>query len=113
MPNWEYAILTRMSAGLDTKWHANRVFKHSENELPTEITEARFTKYNTQFDKLHAAKVFPILPAVLNLMGADGWELIDDMNTGMTGGEGLVLKRPLAAGAARRAAAKPKRRARR
>ena len=97
MPNWEYAILTRMSAGLDTKWHVNRVFKHAENELPTEITEARFTKYNDQFDKLHTAKVFPILPAVLNVMGADGWELIDDMNTGMPGGEGLVFKRPLAA----------------
>jgi hypothetical protein len=31
---------------------------------------------------------------VLNLLGADGWELIDDMNTGITGGEGLVFKRP-------------------
>jgi hypothetical protein len=113
MPNWEYAILTRLSAGLDTKWHVNRVFQQSEHELPTEVTAARDAKYNAQFDKLHTAKVFPILPAVLNLMGADGWELIDDMNTGMTGGEGLVFKRPLAAGAARKAAAKPKRRGRR
>jgi hypothetical protein len=112
MPNWEYAILTRMSAGLDTKWHVNRVFKHAETELPTEITEARFTKYNEQFDKLHAAKVFPILPAVLNSLGADGWELIDDMNTGMTGGEGLVFKRPTAGGA-KKAAARPKKKSRR
>ena len=112
MPNWEYAILTRMSAGLDTKWHVNRVFKHAENELPTEITEARFTKYNDQFDKLHTAKVFPILPAVLNVMGADGWELIDDMNTGMTGGEGLVFKRPTTGGA-KKAAARPAKRGRR
>jgi hypothetical protein len=42
---------------------------------------------------------------VLNLLGADGWELIDDMDTGMTGGEGLVLKRQLA-GRPRAAAAK-------
>jgi len=107
MPNWEYCILTRLSGGLDTKWFVNRVFQHSAHELPTEMTEARFVKYNEQFDKLHATKVFPILPAVLNELGADGWELIDDMNTGMAGGEGLVLKRPLAAGA-RRSVAKKK-----
>ena len=98
MPNWEYAVLTRLSAGLDTKWHVNRVFKHQETDLPAEVTEAQYKKYNDQFDKLHAAKAYPILPAVLNLMGADGWELIDDMNTGMTGGEGLVFKRELKGG---------------
>lgn len=106
MPNWEYCILTRLSGGLDTKWFANRVFRHSANELPIEVTEAPFVNYNEQFEKLHASKVFPILPAVLNLLGADGWELIDDMNTGTTGGEGLVLKRPLAAGARRSVAQK-------
>ncbi|MBI3242483.1 MAG: hypothetical protein HYZ49_09345 [Chloroflexi bacterium] len=58
---------------------------------------AEFKKHNQQFEKLHAAQKFPILPAVLNALGADGWELIDDMNTGMLGGEGLVFKRPLAA----------------
>ena len=94
---WEYCILTRLSAGLDTKWHANRVFHHLETDLPAEVTEAQYKKYNAQIDKLHAAKEYPILPAVLNLMGADGWELIDDMNTGMPGGEGLVFKRPMAA----------------
>lgn len=94
MNYWEYCILTRLSGGLDTKWHVNRVFQHSDNELPQEVTEAPFRAYNTQFDKLHAAKVYPILPAVLNLLGGDGWELIDDMNTGLSGGEGLVFKRP-------------------
>jgi len=94
---WEYAILTRLSAGLDTKWHVNRVFHHLENELPVEVTGAEFKKYNEAFDKLHAVKHYPILPAVLNRMGADGWELLDDMNTGMPGGEGLVFKRPAAA----------------
>lgn len=97
MPNWEYCILTRLTSGVDTKWYVNRVFQHSANEMPEEITAAAFKKHNQQFEKLHAAKKFPILPAVLNLMGADGWELIDDMNTGMPGGEGLVFKRPLAA----------------
>jgi hypothetical protein len=92
---WEYCVLTRLSAGLDTKWHVNRLFQHHETELPTEVTEAQFKKYNDKFEKLHATKVYPLLPAVLNLMGADGWELIDDMNTGMPGGEGLVLKRPM------------------
>jgi hypothetical protein len=109
--NWEYCILTRLSSGLDTKWHVNRVFQHHANELPTEVTEAGFQKINAQFDKLHAKKAYPILPAVLNLMGAEGWELIDDMNTGMPGGEGLVFKRPLAARAsARRAPARKSRR---
>ena len=97
MPNWEYCILTRLTGGVDTKWYVNRVFQHSETEMPEEATGAQFKKYNEKFEKLHAAKAFPILPAVLNMMGADGWELIDDMNTGMTGGEGLVFKRPLAA----------------
>ncbi len=108
--NWEYCILTRLSSGLDTKWHVNRVFQHHATELPTEVTEAQFKKHNNQFEKLHTTKIFPILPAVLNLMGADGWELIDDMNTGMPGGEGLVFKRPLAAKApAKRAVRKAKR----
>ncbi len=98
MTYWEYCILTRLSAGLDTKWYANRVFQHAETTLPEEETTAEFRAYNDQFDALHARKVFPILPAVLNLLGADGWELIDDMDTGMTGGEGLVLKRQVTAG---------------
>jgi hypothetical protein len=93
---WEYCILTRLSAGLDTKWHLNRVFKHTGIELPVEITDAFFAKYNALFDTLHAAGEFPILPAVLNILGRDGWELIDDMDTGMPGGEGLVFKRPMA-----------------
>ena len=105
--NWEYCILTRLSSGLDTKWHVNRVFQHHANELPTEVTGAEFKKLNAQFDKLHAQMKYPILAAVLNLMGADGWELIDDMNTGMPGGEGLVFKRPLAA---KRASARKARR---
>ena len=95
MTKWEYCILTRLSAGLDTKWYANRVFQHTETALPEEETEPEFRAYNDRFDALHATKVFPILPAVLNLLGAEGWELIDDMDTGITGGEGLVLKRQL------------------
>ena len=106
MPNWEYCILTRLSAGLDSKWFVNRVFQHSETELPVEVTEDQYRAYNDQFEKLHASKVYPILPAVLNLLGADGWELIDDMNMGTTGGEGLVLKRPVAARASRPVAKK-------
>jgi hypothetical protein len=39
-------------------------------------------------------------------MGADGWELIDDMNTGLPGGEGLVFKRQTTGRAAKRAAGK-------
>ena len=105
--NWEYCILTRLSSGLDTKWHVNRVFQHHANELPTDVTGAEFKKLNAQFDKLHAQMKYPILAAVLNLMGAEGWELIDDMNTGMPGGEGLVFKRPLAA---KRASARKARR---
>ncbi len=107
MATWEYCILTRLSAGLDTKWYANRVFQHSETSLPEEETTSEFRAYNERFDALAASKVYPILPAVLNLLGAEGWELIDDMDTGMTGGEGLVLKRQLAApprGAGSRAA---------
>ncbi len=103
---WEYCILTRLSAGLDTKWHVNRVFKHSGIELPTEVTAPAFAQYNAKFDELHASGVYPILPAVLNLLGADGWELIDDMDTGMPGGEGLVFKRPLVKPAARRTPAR-------
>ncbi len=113
MASWEYCILTRLSAGLDTKWYANRVFQHTETTLPEEETEPEFRAYNKRFDAVHASKVFPILPAVLNLLGAEGWELIDDMDTGMTGGEGLVLKRQLTAsprGAGRRAAKAPSRR---
>jgi hypothetical protein len=108
MPNWEYCILTRLSAGLDTKWYLNKVYQHSENALPEEATAPQFRKYNQRFDELHAAKVYPVLPAILDLLGSDGWELIDDMNTGITGGEGLVFKRVRAAGrAAKRPAAKP------
>ncbi len=98
---WEYCILTRLSAGLDTKWHVNRVFKHSGIELPTEVTHDAYAQYNAKFDRMHATGEYPILPAVLNLLGADGWELIDDMDTGMPGGEGLVFKRPMAKPAAR------------
>jgi hypothetical protein len=113
MTYWEYCILTRLSAGLDTKWYANRVFQHTEISLPEEETSPEFRAYNDRFDALHASKVYPILPAVLNLLGAEGWELIDDMDTGITGGEGLVLKRQLAAqprGAGRRAAKSANRR---
>jgi len=95
MPLWEYAILTRMSAGLDTKWYLNRTYQHSETDLPEEVTASGFQAYNQRFDELHATKIYPVLPAILNLMGADGWELIDDMATGITGGEGLVFKRPM------------------
>jgi hypothetical protein len=103
---WEYCILTRLSTDLDTKWYVNRVFEHHATELPSEKTDALFKKYNQQFEKLHAAQVYPILPTVLNLMGADGWELIDDMNTGLPGGEGLVFKRQTTGRAAKRAAGK-------
>ena len=97
MAYWEYCILTRLSAGLDTKWYANRVFQHQDTTLPEEVTDPEFRAYNARFDALHATSRFPILPSVLNLLGGEGWELIDDMDTGMTGGEGLVLKRELAA----------------
>lgn len=106
---WEYCILTRLSAGLDTKWHVNRVFKHSGIELPTEITKPEYAALNAKFDKVHASGEFPILPTVLNILGAEGWELIDDMDTGMPGGEGLVFRRQMvkrAAPAARRTSAK-------
>ena len=93
MPLWEYAILTRQSAGLDTKWYVNRTYQHAETDLPTEVTDPAMHAYNEQFDQLHASKIYPVLPAILNMMGADGWELIDDMATGITGGEGLVFKR--------------------
>ena len=109
MPLWEYAILTRLSAGLDTKWYVNRAYQHSETALPEEVTEPLYRGYNDRFDALHASKVYPVLPAVLNLMGADGWELLDDMATGITGGEGLVFKRPVDA---TRASARPAKAAR-
>ncbi len=105
MTLWEYCILTRLSAGIDTKWYVNRVYHHRENHLPEEVTADGFRAYNQRFDDLHASKVYPILPAVLDLLGADGWELIDDMQTGITGGEGLVFKRPTEA-APRRASRK-------
>jgi hypothetical protein len=114
MAYWEYCILTRLSSGLDTKWYANRVFQHSEIGLPDEVTAPEFRALNERFDALHASKVFPILPGVLNILGGEGWELLDDMDTGITGGEGLVLKRPLAArprGAGSRTAKTPARRA--
>jgi hypothetical protein len=111
---WEYCILTRLSAGLDTKWHVNRIFRHHDGpELPEEVTGKVFRKYNDAFDALHATRVYPILPAVLNHLGADGWELIDDMNTGLAGGEGLVFKRPLEDKPAAKRAAKKKAPARR
>ncbi len=93
MANWEYCILTRLTWGVDTKWYVNRVYHHSDTEMPEEVTEPQYQSYNKQFEKLHASRNYPILPAVLNLLGADGWELLDDMNTGMPGGEGLVFKR--------------------
>src|SRR5436190_5096956 len=52
MPNWEYCILTRLSAGLDSKWFVNRIFQHSETELPVEVTEDLYKAYNDQFEKL-------------------------------------------------------------
>ncbi len=112
---WEYCVLTRLSGGLDTKWYVNRVFRHQDADLPAEVTDKQFRKYNDAFDKLHAARVYPVLPAVLNHLGSDGWELIDDMNTGMAGGEGLVFKRLVEAKrpAAKRPAKKAKRPARR
>lgn len=106
-PRWEYCILTRMSNGPDTKWYVNRVFDYTEPLMPVEITEPVFRSYNEEFDILHAKMLFPILPAVLNRLGADGWELLDDMQTGLTGAEGLVLRRPAAeAPAPRQASAK-------
>ena len=107
MPLWEYAILTRQSAGLDTKWYVNRTYQHSETELPEEVTEPAYRAYNERFDALHNAKVYPVLPAILNYLGADGWELIDDMATGITGGEGLVFKRPVETAAPRPAPPRP------
>ena len=114
MAYWEYCILTRLSAGLDTKWYVNRVFQHPENSLPDEVTSPEYQALNARFDALHASRVFPILPAVLNILGGEGWELIDDMDTGNAGGEGLVLKRQLAArprGAGSRTAKAPARQA--
>jgi hypothetical protein len=109
---WEYCILTRLSNGPDTKWYVNRVFDYTEPLMPVEVTADVFRKYNEEFDILHATLMYPILPAVLNRLGADGWELLDDMQTGLTGGEGLVFKRALEAEAtpARRSGAKSARR---
>ena len=95
MANWEYCILTRLTWGVDTKWFINRLYKHADTEMPEEVTEPVFKKYNERMEALHSSRVYPVLPKVLNLLGADGWELIDDMNTGMPGGEGLVFKREL------------------
>jgi hypothetical protein len=111
MAYWEYAVLTRLSAGLDTKWYINRVFQHAETEMPEEVTGKSYRAYNDQFDALHASKVYPVLPAALNILGADGWELIDDMDTGVAGGEGLVLKRQLARRPTRPAAKRATKRA--
>ena len=85
MPNWEYCILTRLSAGLDSKWFVNRVFQHSETEMPVEVTDDLYKAYNDQFEKLHGSKVYPILPAVLNLLGADGWELMSQPGSDRAG----------------------------
>jgi hypothetical protein len=101
---WEYCVLTRMSNGPDTKWYVNRIFHHTAVFEALEVTDKAFRKYNEVFEKFHNSRHFPILPAVLNVLGADGWELIDDMNTGLLGGEGLVFKRPVAR--QRKAAAK-------
>jgi hypothetical protein len=113
-PRWEYCILTRMSNGPDTKWYVNRLFDYSEPLMPVEVTDERFRKFNEECDILHAKMIFPILPAALNMLGAEGWELLDDMQTGLTGAEGLVLRRPLEdrpaparKPAAKRAARKP------
>jgi hypothetical protein len=110
MANWEYCILTRLTWGVDTKWFLNRIYKHSETEMPEEVTDSEFRKYNDRIEALHSTKIYPILPKVLNLLGADGWELIDDMNTGMPGGEGLVFKRELRARAAAKKPAPAKKR---
>lgn len=111
-PRWEYCILTRMSNGPDTKWYVNRLFDYSEPHMPVELTEDRFRKFNEEFDIFHAKMVYPILPAVLNSLGAEGWELLDDMQTGLTGSEGLVFRRPLEdAPAPARRASKPAARA--
>ena len=94
MANWEYCILLRVGTSIDTKWYVNRRFKHSEpGELPAETTEPYFAKFNEQFEKLHAKKVYPVLPAVMNVLGADGWELIYDMDVGIPGDHGFVFKR--------------------
>lgn len=93
MAKWEYCILTRLTWGVDTKWYVNRVYQHSDTDMPEEVTQPLFRDYNKRFEKLHASHVYPILPAVLNLLGGEGWELLDDMNTGMPGGEGLVFRR--------------------
>ncbi len=101
---WEYCILTRMSTALDTKWYANRIFRYHSAHEAEEATSKYFQAINAKIDSLFEAAEYPLLPAILNLLGAEGWELIDDMNTGFAGGEGLVFKRPVVA----RAAARPK-----
>ncbi|MBM4423597.1 MAG: hypothetical protein FJ030_09430 [Chloroflexi bacterium] len=114
MAKWEYCILTRLTWGVDTKWYVNRLYQHSDTDMPVEVTEPLFKDYNDRMEQMHAARVYPLLPAILNMFGADGWELIDDMNTGMPGGEGLVFKRVPSARAvakppAKKSAKKPKR----
>lgn len=105
MANWEYCILLRVGTAIDTKWYVNRTFKHTEpGELPAETTLPYFAKLNEQFEKIHAKRVYPILPAVMNVLGAEGWDLIDDMDIGIPGDQGLVFKRELKA----TAKAKPK-----
>lgn len=101
---WEYCILTRMSTALDTKWYANRIFRYHSAHEAEETTSAYYRGVNGKIDGLHEKAEFPLLPGILNLLGSDGWELIDDMNTGIAGGEGLVFKRPVVA----RAVARPK-----
>jgi hypothetical protein len=107
---WEYCILTRQSQTLDSKWYVNRIFQHNPPQLPTEVTDPYFERYNAQFETMHAAKIYPLLPAILNMLGADGWELNDDINLGL-GAEGLLFKRPLSPKptAARKPAKKPAR----
>lgn len=94
MAKLEYCILLRVGTSIDTMWYANRVFKHTEpGELPEEKTEAYFLALNKKIEQLHAKKIYPVLPAALNLLGAEGWELIDDMDIGIPGDQGLVFKR--------------------
>ena len=45
MTYWEYAILTRLISGLDTKWYVIRIYQHSEITLPEEVTDKAFRAY--------------------------------------------------------------------
>ena len=107
---WEYCILTRMSTALDIKWYANRIFRYHSALEAEETTSKYFQAINAKVDALFDTAEYPLLPAILNLLGAEGWELIDDMNTGIAGGEGLVLKRPVVARPVARAKAAPAKR---